>query len=67
MDPRTRLETEFLREILRIVGPSPDTETEFYAVAPGTPDDVLQVRVEILRTLPSGIGHAEMMRRLEDA
>lgn len=62
MDRRTALETTFLREILRIVGPSDGTE--LYAVAPGTADDVLEARIARLRELPSGIGHDEMMRRL---
>lgn len=62
MDRRTTLETTFLREILRIVGPSGGTE--FYAVAPGTSDELLEARIARLRQLPSGIGHEELMRRL---
>ena len=61
MDRRTELETTFLREILRIVGP--DT-VELYAVAPGTSDELLEQRIAKLRQLPSGSGHDEMMRRL---
>lgn len=62
MDRRTELETTFLREILRIIGPSDGTG--LYAVAPGTPDELLVERIDTLRRLPSGIGHDEMMRRL---
>lgn len=62
MDERQRLEAAFIAEILRIVGPSADPEE--YAVAPGTTDELLAIRVQRLRELPTGIGHAELLRRV---
>ena len=62
MIDRDALEAEFIAEILRIVGPG--AEGEEYAVAPGTSDALLEIRVQRLRELPSGIGHEEMMRRI---
>lgn len=59
---RDALESEFIAEILRIVGP--DADPDDYAVAPGTPDDLLEIRVQRLRELPTGIGHAELLRRV---
>lgn len=61
-DRREALEAEFLAEIVRIVGPGADPDE--YAVAPGTDDDLLEIRVQRLRELPSGIGHAELLRRV---
>lgn len=62
MDNRESLEAEFVREVLRIVGPgaSPDD----YVVAPNTSDELLEIRVQRLRELPSGIGHDELLRRV---
>lgn len=62
MDERERLEAAFIAEILRIVGPGADPEA--YAVAPGTSDELLAIRVQRLRELPSAIGHAELLRRV---
>ena len=59
---REALETEFVDEIMRIVGPG--AERDDYAVAPDTPDELLEIRVQRLRELPSGIGHEELMRRV---
>lgn len=62
VDSREELEAEFIAEILRIVGPGADADD--YAVAPNTSDELLEIRVQRLRELPSGIGHDEMMRRV---
>ena len=59
---RDAMETEFIAEILRIVGPGADAED--YAVAPDTSDALLEIRVQRLRELPSNIGHDELMRRV---
>ena len=59
---REAMEAEFIAEILRIVGPGADAED--YAVAPETSDELLEIRVQRLRELPSGIGHEELMRRV---
>ena len=59
---RAELESRFIAEILRIVGEG--AEPDDYAVAPGTPDDLLEIRVQRLRELPTGIGHAELLRRV---
>jgi len=61
-DHRRKLEAEFIREILRIVGPGADPDD--YVVAPNTSDELLEVRVQRLRELPSGIGHDELLRRV---
>lgn len=61
-DARDALEAEFVAEIVRIVGPG--TDPEAYAVAPDTSDALLEIRVQRLRELPSGIGHEELMRRV---
>lgn len=61
-EEREALEAEFIAEILRIVGA--DADPDDYAVAPGTPDDLLEIRVQRLRELPSGIGHDELLRRV---
>ena len=62
MDDREAREAEFIAEILRIVGPGANPED--YAVAPNTSDELLEIRVQRLRELPSGIGHEELMRRV---
>lgn len=62
MDEREVLEAEFIAEILRIVGDGADAED--YAVAPGTSDELLEIRVQRLREMPSGIGHEELLRRV---
>ena len=62
VDSRDELEAEFIAEILRIVGPGADADD--YAVAPDTSDELLEIRVQRLRELPSGIGHDELMRRV---
>lgn len=62
MDQREELEAEFIAEILRIVGEGADPEG--YAVAPGTTDELLEIRVQRLRELPSAIGHEELVRRV---
>ena len=62
VDDRDELEMEFIAEILRIVGPGADADD--YAVAPDTSDELLEIRVQRLRELPSGIGHDELMRRV---
>lgn len=62
MDDREALEAEFVAEVLRIVGPGADPEG--YAVAPNTSDELLKIRVQRLRELPSGIGHEELLRRV---
>lgn len=62
VDDREELEAEFIAEILRIVGPGADPED--YAVAPNTSDELLEIRVQRLREIPSGIGHDELMRRV---
>jgi hypothetical protein len=59
---RDALEAEFIGEILRIVGPGADAED--YAVAPETSDALLEIRVQRLREIPSGIGHEELLRRV---
>lgn len=59
---REALEEAFLDEIGRIVGAG--FSREDYAVAPDTPDALLEIRIQRLRELPSGIGHDEMMRRV---
>jgi hypothetical protein len=61
-DYRQKLEAEFIREVLRIVGPAADPDD--YVVAPNTSDELLEVRVQRLRELPSGIGHDELLRRV---
>ena len=62
VDNREELEAEFIAEILRIVGPGADPND--YAVAPNTSDELLEIRVQRLREVPSGIGHDELMRRV---
>ena len=62
MDTREELEAEFIAEILRIVGK--DANPDDYAVAPGTSDELLEIRVQRLRELPSDIGHEELLRRV---
>jgi len=62
MSDREALEAEFIAEILRIVGAGADPED--YAVAPGTSDALLEIRVQRLRELPSGIGHAQLLARV---
>jgi hypothetical protein len=62
MDTREDLEAEFIREVLRIVGPGANPDD--YVVAPNTSDELLEVRVQRLRELPSGIGHKELLRRV---
>lgn len=59
---REALEAEFVAEIVRIVGPG--TDPDAYAVAPGTSDALLAIRLQRLRELPSGIGHDELLRRV---
>jgi hypothetical protein len=59
---REAMEAEFIAEILRIVGPGADAEA--YAVAPDTTDALLEIRVQRLREIPSGIGHEELLRRV---
>jgi hypothetical protein len=59
---REALEAEFIAEIVRIVGAGADPEE--YAVAPGTSDELLEIRVQRLRELPSAIGHDELLRRV---
>ena len=61
-DDREELEAEFIREILRIVGPGANPSD--YVVAPNTSDELLEIRVQRLRELPSGIGHDELLRRV---
>jgi hypothetical protein len=62
MDDREALEAEFIAEVLRIVGPGADPDE--YVVAPDTSDALLEIRVQRLRELPSGIGHDELLRRV---
>ena len=62
MDSREELEAEFIAEILRIVGQGANADD--YAVAPNTSDELLEIRVQRLREIPSGIGHDELMRRV---
>ena len=64
-DDRRQLEAEFIREVLRIVGP--DADPDAYVVAPNTSDELLEIRVQRLRELPSGIGHNELLRRVGPA
>jgi hypothetical protein len=59
---RDAMEAEFIAEILRIVGPGADAED--YAVAPETSDALLEIRVQRLREIPSGIGHEELLKRV---
>jgi hypothetical protein len=59
---REALEAEFIAHCLRIVGP--DADPEGYVVAPNTSDDLLVIRVQILREMPSNIGHDELLRRV---
>jgi hypothetical protein len=59
---REALEADFLREVLRIVGPNADAAD--YVVAPNTSDALLEIRVQRLRELPSAIGHEELLRRV---
>ena len=59
---REALEAEFIAEVLRIVGPG--AHPSDYVVAPNTTDELLEIRVQRLRELPTGIGHEEMMRRV---
>ncbi|MBA3890531.1 MAG: hypothetical protein H0X64_08365 [Gemmatimonadaceae bacterium] len=61
-DHRDALEAAFIAEIVRVVGAGADPEE--YAVAPGTDDVLLEIRVQRLRELPSGIGHDELLRRV---
>ena len=61
-DERDALEAEFVAECVRIVGPG--TDPDAYAVAPGTPDELLEIRVQRLRELPTAIGHDELVRRV---
>jgi hypothetical protein len=61
-ESRQQLEEEFIREVLRIVGPGADPGD--YVVAPNTSDELLEIRVQRLRELPSGIGHDELLRRV---
>ena len=61
-DDRLALEAEFIREVLRIVGPGADPDD--YVVAPNTSDELLEIRLQRLRELPSGIGHDELLRRV---
>jgi len=62
VDKREELEAEFIAEILRIVGPGANADD--YVVAPNTSDELLEIRVQRLRELPTGIGHDELMRRV---
>jgi hypothetical protein len=62
MIDRDALESEFIAQCLRIVGPEADPEG--YVVAPNTSDDMLVIRVQILREIPSNIGHDELLRRV---
>jgi hypothetical protein len=62
MADRDALEAEFVAEILRIVGD--EAKPDDYAVAPGTSDELLEIRVQRLREIPSGIGHDELVRRV---
>ena len=62
MDSREELEAEFIAEILRIVGQGANADD--YVVAPNTTDELLEIRVQRLREIPSGIGHDELMRRV---
>jgi hypothetical protein len=62
VDSREELQEQFIAEILRIVGPGADPDD--YAVAPDTSDELLEIRVQRLRELPTGIGHDELMRRV---
>ena len=62
VDKREELEAEFIAEILRIVGPAANADD--YVVAPNTSDELLEIRVQRLRELPTGIGHDELMRRV---
>jgi len=64
-DDRRELEADFIREVLRIVGPGGDPDA--YVVAPNTSDELLEIRVQRLRELPSGIGHDELLRRVGPA
>jgi hypothetical protein len=59
---RDAMEAQFIAEIMRIVGPG--AEPEDYAVAPETSDALLEIRVQRLREIPSGIGHEELLRRV---
>ena len=59
---RDAMEAEFIAEIVRIVGPGADPED--YAVAPETSDALLEIRVQRLREIPSGIGHEELLKRV---
>jgi hypothetical protein len=59
---REALEAEFVAEVMRIVGPGADAAD--YAVAPETSDALLEIRVQRLREIPSGIGHDELLRRV---
>ena len=52
-----RLEPSSLR-----VGPGANPSD--YVVAPNTSDELLEIRVQRLRELPSGIGHDELLRRV---
>lgn len=62
MDDREALEAEFIAEVLRIVGPG--AHPADYVVAPNTSDELLEIRVQRLRELPSAIGHEELLRRV---
>ena len=59
---RDALEAEFIAEILRIVGHGADPED--YAVAPDTSDALLEIRIQRLREIESGIGHDALLRRV---
>jgi hypothetical protein len=60
IDPRAQLEAVFIAEIVRIVGDGADPDA--YAVAPDTSDELLLERVDLLRGLPSAIGHDALLR-----
>jgi hypothetical protein len=62
MDDREALQAEFIAEVLRIVGEGANPED--YVVAPNTSDDLLEIRIQRLRELPSAIGHDELLRRV---
>ncbi len=60
MNTRDAMEALFIIEIIRIVGS--DASHDAYAVAPDTSDALLAERIEILRDLPSDIGHDALVR-----
>jgi len=57
------LTSAFLAELQRVLGP-PDG-TEFYSIGVGGGDSEVATALAKLRELPSGIGYAELLRRLE--